>query len=265
MPEWSDLAGHFALWMNQYGLLAVFLVMLVKQIGFPMPLPGDVIMLAVAAWAATGRLVAWEAFAVILIAIILGSSFQYLLARRFGETFLYRFGGRLGISPEQLDETKRTILEGGARAVAVSLLLPGVRVATVPAAGLAAMPYLPFLVGLIVGRGVFLVIHFTVGYLGFPFLSFLAEPESLPVVAVLSVAATLGFVGWFVWSRRRSTAAESRGAHVHRQGLFDWRDGACPGCVAASAAHRWRSSRQPARLEPLGARGEREGWAAQRK
>jgi membrane protein DedA with SNARE-associated domain len=265
MPEWGNMASDFGLWMNQYGLAAVFLVMLVKQIGFPMPLPGDVIMLAVAAWAATGRLVAWEAFAVILIAIVLGSSFQYLLARRFGEGFLHRFGRRLGVTPEQLDETKKTILRGGARAVAISLLLPGVRVATVPAAGLAAMPYIPFLAGLIVGRGVFLVIHFTVGYLGFPFLSFLVGPESLPVLVVLGVVTTLGFLGWFIWSRRRSAVVEGQGGLSHRQGLVDWSDGACPGCVAASAAHRWSSSRQALRLESMSVPREGEGWSAQRK
>jgi membrane protein DedA with SNARE-associated domain len=254
MPEWGNLASDFGQWMNQYGLMAVFLVMLVKQIGFPMPIPADVIMLAVAAWAATGRLVVWEAFAVVLIAIVIGSSLQYLLARKFGERFLYRFGGRLGISPEQLDETKTTILQGGAKAVAVSLLLPGVRIATVPAAGLAAMPFIPFLIGLVGGRGVFLVIHFTVGYLGFPFLSFLAGEAVMTLLAVIAVVPALGFVGWIVWSRRRVANTESGDEAARRRGFIDWREGICPGCVAAGAAHRWRASRQALRLEPIALR-----------
>lgn len=249
MPDWGELANSLGQLMSQYGLVAIFLIMLVKQTGFPMPVPSDFIMLAAAAWAATGQVVAWQAFVAILVAIVAGSSLQYLVARKFGEQFLERFGRRIGFSSEQLEETRQTILEGGAKAVALSLLLPGIRVATVPAAGLAAMPYMSFAAGLLVGRGSFLVVHFLVGYLGFPFLSFLLGEQSLPILIGLSVLTTAGFLGWMVWSRR-TRVEKDNGDSPGRRGTGDWGEGACPACMVIGAARRSRYASRAVSVRP---------------
>src|SRR5437762_11563900 len=46
----------------QYGLATVFLVLLIKTIGVPLPIPGDLIILAAAVRVAQGKLVGWQAF-----------------------------------------------------------------------------------------------------------------------------------------------------------------------------------------------------------
>ena len=110
--------------LEQYGLAAIFLIMLVKSIGVPIPIPGDVLMLFTAARAAQGYFPIWLAFGVILVALVAGSLVQYGLARGPGRGILYRHGKVIGLSPERLDKASATVGRGGPLAIAVSILTP---------------------------------------------------------------------------------------------------------------------------------------------
>ena len=48
--------------LDTYGVAAACAIMLVKAAGVPVPIPGDVILLATAARAAEGKVVLWLAF-----------------------------------------------------------------------------------------------------------------------------------------------------------------------------------------------------------
>src|SRR5436309_3335403 len=88
--------------LARYGLPAIFLVMLLKEIGVPIPVPGDLIMLGAVARAAAGQ---FDLGAVILtfeVALILGGLVQYALARGPGRGVLARFGPTVGLTPARL-------------------------------------------------------------------------------------------------------------------------------------------------------------------
>jgi membrane protein DedA with SNARE-associated domain len=51
--------------LTAYGLTAVFVVMLVKSAGVPIPIPSDVILLATTAPAARGKISLGQAFVVL--------------------------------------------------------------------------------------------------------------------------------------------------------------------------------------------------------
>ena len=65
----------------QYGLAAIFIIMLVKTIGVPIPIPGDLIIFTAAVRVAQGKLVAWQVFLAIFIALLLGGVIQFVLVR----------------------------------------------------------------------------------------------------------------------------------------------------------------------------------------
>src|SRR5215813_9798972 len=76
------------MWMEQinaflelYGLAALFTLLLLKSIGFPIPVPNDLIMLTMAVRASEGRWVAWQAFIAGLLALVLGGIVQFLVVR----------------------------------------------------------------------------------------------------------------------------------------------------------------------------------------
>ena len=67
--------------LDSYGVAAACAIMLIKAAGVPVPIPGDVILLATAARAAEGKVLLWLAFVVLLAALIVGGGLQFYLAR----------------------------------------------------------------------------------------------------------------------------------------------------------------------------------------
>jgi len=234
------MTDSLATFLQLYGLTAICLIMLIKSIGVPIPIPSDVIMLVAAAGAAQGRFVLWQAFAALLIAVVAGGIVQYALARGPGRELIYRYGRYVGLSPKRLDQASALAKRSGLFGISLMVLLPGVRAAAVAACGLAALPARLFLPGLLIGNTGFLGLHFFLGYLGGTLLALLARPVSAVTVAVAALALlAVGFVVWFEIRRHRSSAGEHAStAAVAADAFANWHDATCPACLLLGAAER---------------------------
>jgi membrane protein DedA with SNARE-associated domain len=214
--------------LDSYGLAAACVLMLVKASGVPIPIPGDVILLATAARAAEGKVLLWVAFVGLLVAITLGGWLQFTLARGPARRLVVQYGARLGLTPERLDAVSRKVRQGGALGIGLGVLTPGLRTAVIPACGLTNMPLSVFLPGLILGSVVDLSLHFAIGFAGASLLT--ASPLAVAVViAVVGLAITL-----YIAHRRRANAAAA---------LTAWTQATCPVCLALEVV-------APARLDP---------------
>ncbi len=224
--DFTALADQF---LDTYGLAAIFGIMLLKELGVPVPIPGDLIMLGAAARAAQGKFPFAAVFLAILIPMFIGGTIQFMIAKGPGRQLIYRLGGKIGLTKERLDRAMETVRKGGMAAVALGLTTPGVRIATTPASGLAALPVTTFVPGLLLGSTFFLAWHFAIGYLGGAVLAILNLP--LPVlIGILVAVVVLGIAGWMMAKRiRRGRAAEQ----AQLPGTFrGWADASCPACVA---------------------------------
>ncbi len=76
----------------------------------------------------------------LLILMLLGGLFQDTVARGPGRRFIYRIGKFIGLTPQRLDVMMARVRKGGSAAVALGLTMPGLRIATTPASGLADLP-----------------------------------------------------------------------------------------------------------------------------
>jgi membrane protein DedA with SNARE-associated domain len=213
--------------LDTYGVAAASAVMLIKAIGVPIPIPGDVILLATAARAAEGKVALWLAFVVLLIAIVGGGVVQFLLARGPARRLLLRHGVRLGLTAERLERVSNRMRQGGPLAIGVGVLTPGVRSALIPACGLTAFPASTFLIGLAIGSAVDLALHFAIGYAGSSLLASVVAPAPVLVVAAL---ALVGLAAWLVIARRRHVPA--------RQAVNAWAQATCPVCLIVGNAVR---------------------------
>jgi membrane protein DedA with SNARE-associated domain len=221
---------------NSYGLVAVCLLMLGKAAGFPFPIPGDLILLATAARAAEGKLVLWQAFAWLLLAVVVGGTFQFVAARGPGRGLVYRFGRLAGLGPRRLEAAATALQQRGMLSIGLALLTPGLRNAAVPACGLAGLPLRAFLPPLIAASTVDLALHFALGAVGGNLLDVL-RPDPLVVACGFMALAALGLAGWLLIVRRRSTWRSSRDA------LAAWEATACPVCLALGALSAPASAR----------------------
>ncbi len=224
-----DIAASADQFLSTYGLPAVFLIILLKEIGVPVPIPGDLIILGAAARAAQGKDNAAAVFFAILVPMVIGGAVHYWIARGPGRAFIYRVGGYIGLTRARLDRAMDAVRRGGMAAVALGLTTPGVRIATTPASGLANLEPGVFLPGLVVGSGFFRAWHFAIGYLGGFALALLNLPAPV-IVGLIVVVVLLGIVGW-VWLRRR---ARGRAPATAGETYAAWAEASCPACLAIS-------------------------------
>lgn len=230
--------------LNLYGIAALFLLMLTKAAGVPVPVPSDLIMLAAAARAAEGKWPLWQAVVAILLALVLGGLIQYALARGPGRGLIARYGRYLGLTRPRLEAAATALRRGGVGAVTLAIVTPGVRAGAVVACGLADLPLRTFGPGLIAGSSLFLGLHVALGYVGAPLLGWLGG--SLPAPWLLGAGLLLvGLAGWLVLRRRRRPGA--RLSEVAAEAAGAWHEAACPACLLLGALGPTELSGQPAR------------------
>jgi membrane protein DedA with SNARE-associated domain len=210
------------------GLLAVVGLILIKEAGLPVPVPGDLIVIGAGVAASRGDLDPSTTLGLIVIASIVGGIVQYTLVRSVARPVLLRILGRV-TSADRIDRQTERLRRGGARSVAVARSTPGVRIVAITASALAAIPPVAFVAGLAVGNALFIAAHFGLGFvLGEPILA--AVGGALGPLAIAGVLlALVGVLGWLAVSRRRATTSAARAI------IADWADACCPACLSLAA------------------------------
>jgi membrane protein DedA with SNARE-associated domain len=202
-----------------YGLAAIFVVLLVKEIGVPVPIPSDILMIGAGTQAALGEYGLGALAVAVVVAVAAGVTLQFLLFRSFGRAVLERTGARLGLSSTRRAAVEARLRAGGARAVFVGLNVPGARAAVVAVAGLAALPLASFAPAAIAGTLVFHGWHVALGYLVGPSAVALLAAAGVPLLIGLVALAALGAAAWLI--RRRDSPRA-------------WTEAACPACLASA-------------------------------
>src|SRR5437764_15407104 len=100
----NGLVAQLGQFLTTYGLLAIFVVMLLKEIGIPVPVPSDLIMITAGIQAATGAYSLPGLILVTEIAVFVGCTIQFLLVRGAGRGLVYRFGRYVGLTEARLDD-----------------------------------------------------------------------------------------------------------------------------------------------------------------
>ncbi|MGZ8437904.1 MAG: DedA family protein [Candidatus Limnocylindrales bacterium] len=210
-------------------LLAIAGLILAKEAGVPIPVPGDLVVIGAGVAANRGDLDPLAALVAIVLASIAGGILQYGLLRSVARPLLLRLLDRLG-SAERVDRQTGRLRRGGARSVALARSTPGVRIVAIAASALAGVPAVPFVAGLAVGNALFIGAHFGLGYLiGPPVVA--AVGGALGTLAVGAVVLSMvGAAGWVALRRRRQGQGQSPGSGL--AAVAEWADACCPACLA---------------------------------
>lgn len=213
------------------GVLAVAGLILVKEAGIPIPVPGDLVVIGAGVAAGRGDFDPAIALVAIVAASIVGGILQYGLLRSVARPALLRLLGRLG-SAQRIDHQTERLRQGGARSVAVARSTPGVRIVAIAASALAGVPAAAFVVGLTIGNTLFIAAHFGLGYL-------LGESVVTAVGGLLGPLAIgfvglalIGGIGWYVIRRRHGRTVDPMAT------AMSWTDACCPACVALAVVDR---------------------------
>jgi membrane-associated protein len=220
--------------MDLFAALSLAALLLVKEAGVPIPIPGDLLVIGAGVASAGNPLGALAALVIILVSGYIGGGIQFTLARGALRRPLIALLTRFGVPRARIDALADRLRRGRARGVAIARATPGVRVPAIAASGIAALPMRDFAPGLVVGNTIFVGLHFLLGFVvGVPAVA-LVERFGLALIAGgVLLLATIGAVGWVMLRRRRGTAGA--GATFNA-----WADAACPACLGVALLNRER-------------------------
>jgi membrane protein DedA with SNARE-associated domain len=228
MQWWDAVRLSLASFLDQHGVLAGFVVILIEETGVPVPIPGDFLMLGLGVHARQGGVSLWQALIVMEIATLIGASILYVVSSRAGRDLVYRYGRYIHLTPARLDQAERFVGRHGAVAIVLGRLTPGLRMATVIASGVFGVSPWRFLPSLAIGAFMYILAYTLLGYIvGPPILNAL-EGVHLPLGLLGSLVPLVVLLVWVVRARRGLRLRESTEAGVadrrHR-----WRGGGVAG------------------------------------
>jgi membrane-associated protein len=195
MPDVAELIGH-------WGYAAIFVVVILGNVGVPLP---EETVLAVAGylvWRGDMRLSV--VLVVGIVSAVAGDNLGYWLGRRFGRKALRRYAQWVLGHPERLASMEDFLARRGPFAVFIARFVPGVRFTAGPLAGALGMHVGPFLAANVLGAVVYVPVAVAAGYgIGYGLGEYVEQLQRMVghlerIILVLAVAGALAVIGWRV-------------------------------------------------------------------
>jgi membrane protein DedA with SNARE-associated domain/DNA-binding transcriptional ArsR family regulator len=179
-----------------HGVVAVVLLcglLFAEESGVPLPFaPGEIVLLAAGLLIAAGGLNAFVFVPLAMAVCILGSFVGYGWARLVGERGLIALAQRLH-QQRNLERVSRRIRSAGWLGVALSRLIPGLRIYTTLVAGAVRVPARTFFVAMVPSTIVWVGAFVALGtVVGIPVEHFFNQVERLAVQGAILVVMGLG-------------------------------------------------------------------------
>ncbi len=196
-------------------LLSTFVIWVISSLGYTgivvamaiesacIPLPSEVIMPFSGYLVSQGRFSLWGVSVAGALGCTLGSAVAYAAGAYGGRPFIVKYGRYFLISSHELDRADRWFVRYGMAATFISRLLPVIRTFISLPAGIARVPFIPFLAYAFLGS---LPWSWVLAYIGMLLGSHWDRVgevlHSLDVVIVLALVAGGAWFLWRHWPRR---------------------------------------------------------------
>ena len=176
----------------------------IEEIGVPVPFaPGDLLLLIAGIAIASDNVDPLPMLAGVAAATILGALLGRETFSLVGRPALLKAAGALGFR-QAVERATETLRRGGAPAVFVGRLTPGLRITTTQVAGVSKIPRLTFLAGLVPSVAVYMAVFIGLGVVaGDQVLGVLHQAQRRLFVVVVSLLLAVAVVLSIRWLARR--------------------------------------------------------------
>jgi membrane protein DedA with SNARE-associated domain len=160
----TDLPGVFgtvAPYIEDYGLLAVAVLVFIENLGIPMP--GEATLVMAGIYTVSGDLDLYAVLAVGWVAAVLGDNAGFAVGRYGGRPLVLRLGHRFGLTHDVLDRVEAFYERHGSKTVAAGRFLPILRHLNGLVAGVTAMTWKRFIVANSIGAAIWVGVWTTAG------------------------------------------------------------------------------------------------------
>lgn len=208
----TDLPGVFGAvspYIDDYGYVAVALLVLLGNLGIPVPNEATVVVAAI--YSVSDDLALLPVLLVCWTAAVLGESAAFAIGRYGGRPLAIRLGRRFGVTHDALDRVEGFYERRGSLTVAVGRFVPVLRRLNGLVAGVTAMSWQGFLISNAVGAAIWVGVWTTVGTQAGNHIEAVNTVlvEGAPVFGVVVVLGVIGYV-LRRRARRRASAVVER-------------------------------------------------------
>jgi len=192
-------------WLQSYGYLVVFLLVMLESIGIPVP--GETALVGAALYAgSTHNLEIWWVIAVAIAGAVLGDNIGFAIGRYGGAKLLLRYGHKIRLHEGRLKIGIWLFRRHGGKVVFWGRFVAILRTYAAFLAGANHMPWQRFLAfnaaGGIVWATVFGVLYYVFG-------GALRE-LSTTIDITIGVVGTVVLVAFLIWTKRKESELEAR-------------------------------------------------------
>lgn len=196
----EELTANYGTWV--YAALFV-IVFCETGLVFTPFLPGDSLLFAAGAVAASGSLNPWMVGLIVFVAAVLGDATNYVIGKHGGAWLSQRFPKV--VKPSHIEKTHAFYEKYGAKALVIARFVPIVRTFAPFVAGVGRMTFSTFSRFNVFGAALWVVLLVPAGYF-FANVPFVKERFSLVILAIIGLSILPAVIE--VWrARRASTAA----------------------------------------------------------
>ena len=195
MPDLAQLLGH-------WGYLALFVVVVLGNLGVPLPEETILALAGYLVWRGDMRLPV--VLVVGVVSAVAGDNLGYWLGHRFGRHALPRYARWVLGHPERLATMEAFIERRGPFAVFVARFIPGIRFMAGPLAGGLGMRFTPFLAANVLGALIYVPTAVGAGYaIGYGLGEYVerlqkAVGEVERLILAVAIIGALAFIAWRV-------------------------------------------------------------------
>lgn len=188
--------GVVQLLLQDYGVVALVLILFLDGAGVPWPTEATLVLAGVAIRA--GHLELPLVLASSLAGAAMGSALSYYLGRRMGQRLLQSVAALFRIGPQHLEKMDEWFVRYGEKAVFFGRFIPFVRNLVGYPAGITGIPFGKYMAFSLAGYAGYTTFALSLGWGGLSLAQVVEDPR---VLLGLLVPLTL-VVAWFKWGRK---------------------------------------------------------------
>jgi membrane protein DedA with SNARE-associated domain len=202
-PVLPGLLASVAPLLDQYGYLAVAGLLVLENLG--VPVPGETVLIAGSVYAGAGRLNIVAIGVLGVAASVAGSCAGYAIGRFGGRALVERFGKYVLLTSERLDKAEDFFDRRGGMIIVVARFIDGLRQAAGIIAGTTEMRFTRFLAWTTLGAVLWVATWASVGYLAGDHITVIyREVTRYSLYALIALALLVaGLTLQYVVRRRR--------------------------------------------------------------
>ena len=162
---WHGATRAVRLFILQHQTSGLFAVILLEEIGIPLPAPGDVAIAYGGYLTTTGAIPYPLAYVAVVCGAVTGATINLTITRRYGRPFIGRFGRYVGITDAKLIRAERLFKRWGPWAIIIGRHIPGLRIVLSALSGILNVPYRVFIPCVLVSATIWAAIFLELGRL----------------------------------------------------------------------------------------------------